>query len=301
MKCAVAFWGNGAESLFGTANAQPRIFCDITMGGTSAGALRALGAPHNENLRHVRGLHSKVYLSERGAVIGSANASQNGIGLERPALLTESGVSIPANCDAFEDAAIWFETLLARSEPVDDAALKLAEKCFRPTRSALPRVLRNGSLLDLVAADPNRFSDIGFVFASTASTSEDRRGARQSLLASRPQDAKAISALPEHGMFIGWKERDLNRWPRTFIEFWMPGDNLRVFGRKVVYFDDTEGNVMTHRSWPAVRGCVTGEFPTAVKIGQVDGPMSKKIIEKNGNALYTSFELAEAIEAMSEQ
>jgi len=27
----------------------------------------------------------------------------------------------------------------------------------------------------------------------------------------------------------------------------------------------------------------------------------KKIIEKNGNALYTSFELAEAIEAMSEQ
>jgi len=29
--------------------------------------------------------------------------------------------------------------------------------------------------------------------------------------------------------------------------------------------------------------------------------MSKKIIEKNGNALYTSFELAEAIEAMSEQ
>jgi hypothetical protein len=102
-------------------------------------------------------------------------------------------------------------------------------------------------------------------------------------------------------MFIGWKERDLNRWPRTFIEFWMPGDNLRVFGRKVVYFDDTEGNVMTHRSWPAVRGCVTGEFPTAVKIGQVDGPMSKKIIEKNGNALYTSFELAEAIEAMSEQ
>lgn len=50
------------------------------MQATTQAALIALGAPHNERLLHLDGLHAKVYLSRRGAVVCSANASSNGIG-----------------------------------------------------------------------------------------------------------------------------------------------------------------------------------------------------------------------------
>lgn len=81
VRCAVAFWGTGAEALLDQATGdQPRIICDVTLGGTSPNALRALGAPENDRLRYVPSLHAKVYISDRGAIVGSANASQNGVG-----------------------------------------------------------------------------------------------------------------------------------------------------------------------------------------------------------------------------
>ena len=88
VRCAVAFWGRGIEALFPqTTVNQPRIICDVVLGGTSPDVLRALGAPRNDFLRHIPRLHAKVYISDRGAIVGSANASQNGIGLDGPPTL----------------------------------------------------------------------------------------------------------------------------------------------------------------------------------------------------------------------
>lgn len=301
VRCAVAFWGRGSESLFNEKNPQPWIFCDITLGGTSPEALRALGAPDNESLRHVRGLHAKVYLSERGAVIGSANASQNGVGFDKLATLTESGVFISTENDQYKETERWIEGLMVASEPIDKDALDLAKRSFRPTKPVGSQKTREGSLLDLVAASPDRFSDVSFVFASSASTSDDRRLARESLLRANSKETEAINALPDHGMFTGWDQKDLNRWRRAFFEFWMPDKTLKVFGRTVAYFDDVEGNVMTKRDWRAVRGCIPGKLPTAGSIEKTDGAISKKIIEKYGNVLFTALDLAREIEMNSEQ
>lgn len=61
VRCAVAFWGKGAEKLFAPpAKARPRIICDVTLGGTSPNALRSLGAPENNQLRHIPSLHAKI-------------------------------------------------------------------------------------------------------------------------------------------------------------------------------------------------------------------------------------------------
>lgn len=130
-RLAVAFWGKGAAGeLFGPGHLDRddlRIVCDLGMGATNPEALAELGAPRRDGLRHRPGLHGKVYLSAAGLVVGSANASSNGIGLGAdPAGLIEVGTFSAAGSPAWQAAAAWFETLWARAEAIDAAAMDSA-------------------------------------------------------------------------------------------------------------------------------------------------------------------------------
>ncbi len=79
LKAAVAFIGEGsAEALF--KNTGAKIICDISMASTNPKELKKLNAPKNKNIRHIKALHTKVYLSKKGVVVCSANASENGVG-----------------------------------------------------------------------------------------------------------------------------------------------------------------------------------------------------------------------------
>lgn len=148
VRCAVAFWGDGAAaSLFvGPPPAGARIICDIAMGGTNPRELKELGARRNPGLKHLPGLHAKVYLSGSGLVVGSANASNNGIGFLDAAVLTEAGTYHHPDETAWEQASTWFDRLWKCAKPVEDAALETAAaawgrrsaagcvSCGRPTR-----------------------------------------------------------------------------------------------------------------------------------------------------------------------
>lgn len=63
--CAVAFWGDGAKkSLFGRGterSRKARIICDLTMGGTNPEELEKFGAPRSGKVRHLRGVHTKIF------------------------------------------------------------------------------------------------------------------------------------------------------------------------------------------------------------------------------------------------
>ncbi len=83
--CIVAFWGGGAEQLFNVMSKRQikktKIVCNLTMGGTNPNViddLRNMGF----QIRHSPTLHSKVYWTDSGVVVGSANASTNGLSLE---------------------------------------------------------------------------------------------------------------------------------------------------------------------------------------------------------------------------
>ncbi|MBK5927474.1 hypothetical protein [Rhodobaculum claviforme] len=109
-----------------------RIICDIGMGGTNPEALITLGAPRRDGLRHCSNMHAKVYLSDAGLVMGSANASANGIGLNADAAgLTEAGTFSTAHSPAWEAAATWFENLWTRAAAVDADAMDRAWKSWR--------------------------------------------------------------------------------------------------------------------------------------------------------------------------
>jgi hypothetical protein len=302
VRCAVAFWGTGAEALLNQASGdQPRIICDVTLGGTSPNALRVLGAPENDRLRYVPSLHAKVYISDRGAIVGSANASQNGVGLDGPPSLIEGGVLVALEDDAYSQAVTWFETHWKASKKVDASALALATKRFRPGRTPGSRSVRPGSLLDLIAADPDRFSDVSIVIGKTPTTQRERDQVRTAVKAKHRKEAKTIDALPDNGMFIGWKKRDLNRWRRTFVELWMPGKRLSVYGREVVYFHASEGAVMSRAYWPSIRQVVGGELPTTAQIAKTDGQMVRQLLDVHGSGLFSANELAAEIERISTQ
>ncbi|OAG71764.1 hypothetical protein A0J51_03001 [Gluconobacter japonicus] len=297
VRCAVAFWGLGSEELLNKAGeAQPRIICDVTLGGTSPNALRALGASKNEDLRHIPRLHAKVYISDRGAIVSSANASRNGVGLDGPPSLTEAGVRLAFASESFRHAESWFETQWEASMQVDDTALDLATKRFRPGRSLGDFLVRPGSLLDLIAADPDRFSGVSIVLAQTSSTQEEREQVRTAVQNANPGNIQEVNALPDNGMFMGWEAQDLNRWNRTFIELWMPNQRLSVYGRQIVYACDAEGAVMSRSSWRSIRQIVGDELPSQAEIAATDAQIVRKLLNSRGNRLYSSYELAAEIE-----
>jgi hypothetical protein len=132
-RCAVAFWGQGAvRELFGTdvlERNDVHVVCDLSMGGSNPATLRALGAPNNPKIKYLDGLHAKVFLSEHGAVVGSANASNNGIGfLGEDAQLLEGGSFFTKESNAWQSITAWLDGILKNgSKQVDNKALNTAQ------------------------------------------------------------------------------------------------------------------------------------------------------------------------------
>lgn len=132
LRCAVAFWGFGVvQELFETDTLERkdvRIICDLSMGGTNPATLRALGAPFNNKIKYLDGLHAKVYISNVGAVIGSANASRNGIGFDgAEAGLIEAGTYVAPETQSWIAINEWFEFLDFDAKIVKGYDLTLAQ------------------------------------------------------------------------------------------------------------------------------------------------------------------------------
>lgn len=126
-RCAVAFWGNGSQKLFkGTNLAQIKIICNLKMGGTNPEVIRDL-KKRNADVRQHNLLHAKVYLSDDVAVIASANASTNGLGLEgRGEPWVEAGVLTRK----IERVSAWFEALWTKSKEITEQDLDDAQRVW---------------------------------------------------------------------------------------------------------------------------------------------------------------------------
>ena len=135
---AVAFWGRGAGDLIGDPKGRTiRLICNLRMGGTNPDViadLMQLGIAVQQSDR----LHAKVYIGDTHAVVTSANASINGLGLEGNELAgwIETGVELTA-----QETLPWFEQQWKDSNPVSQQDLKFARSVYReraqmkPTRS----------------------------------------------------------------------------------------------------------------------------------------------------------------------
>jgi hypothetical protein len=299
--CAVAFWGIGSRGFLdstGARSGQFRIVCDTSMGGTHPEALRSLGAPGDPSVRYHDGLHAKVYVSEVGVVVGSANASDNGIGFGNgePGL-TEAGTFHEAGSDVWESARAWFDRLHSKASIVDDAAIERARRRFRPRSGPRnDRHTRPGSLVDMVLAHPERFDGIGFVVVSASSTPEERETARRSAKKAGIERS-IVEDTRDNDMFVEWNTEDVLRWPVSFIELWMPKGRLHLYARTVRALDPTAGNVFTKKDARALRKLLPADCPSLRVAEKMDGEVVRRLLAGDEGLVFrTATEFAAAIE-----
>jgi hypothetical protein len=301
LRCAIAFWGAGAADCIRSAGgnvADTRIICDLSMGGCWPGALEELGAPDNEKLRRRDRLHAKVYISDAGMVVGSPNASANGIGFgESDPIWLEAGTFHEPKSQAWHQACTWFDSLFRSATVVDRSALAEARRNWQPTPGGHALPIREGSLLDLVREYPNRFGTLGFVFVNASATKEVKEAARRALKKQPSVQATTVDALQDEGIFTGWEAADLGRWPASFIEFWLSSrGKLSVYGRQVRSFEPITGSVFTEKkNWASIQ-LQFPDVPTATRVEQLDASIAAKLLaDKNGGVLYSPTELRQAL------
>lgn len=152
VRIASAFLGTGAEKHVPD---DARLICDIGMGGTSPSALQSLSKKLGTNLRYLTNLHAKVYLSDLGCIVGSANLSNNGIGFLSQAKLLEAAILVDRDDEASEDAAKWFETLWGEAEVVGPEDVEWAKDMWRRQKRGTPEAVGKPQQLIEALKDPN--------------------------------------------------------------------------------------------------------------------------------------------------
>lgn len=176
---AVAFWGAGASDRLRPMSGG-RILCDLGSGACNPSEIRAL-IKRGYEVRTRDGMHAKVYLSSSAAIVCSANASANGLGLEGNEVQddlphspgNEAGylVTKPQVLASIRD---WFEELWADpatfAVPPSSPLLLAAEAEWRRRRPARPvrRLSGEIGLLEAFRTDPRVFDDRPFVVAHTS-------------------------------------------------------------------------------------------------------------------------------------
>lgn len=162
---AVAYWGLDAVKRLGVGGiAGPvRILCDAWSGACNPEELeRILKLETDVELRTLRGLHTKVYLTPDCVIVGSSNASANGLG-EEGEEAGNSEAAIQTSDPALVAASrAWFEEKwkLTDTTPVttnDLPALRLLWKARRQSRP-LDR-MAGRTLLEALRNNPEFFRD----------------------------------------------------------------------------------------------------------------------------------------------
>jgi hypothetical protein len=108
---AVAFWGRDAFDLLNLkrARAGSRIICDAYSGACNPAAIKALLDADFE-VYDQPGLHAKVYICDEVLIVGSANASANGLGEEDGEIAVGLEAALWTTEEApVSDAKVWFE------------------------------------------------------------------------------------------------------------------------------------------------------------------------------------------------
>lgn len=135
-RCAVAFWGEGAQTKLLPSGQSARIICNLALGGTNPRVVRTLQA--YTSIRHHDRLHAKVYLNDKEAIVASANASANGLGFEG----TEQNSWIEAGVRTADTKAIstWFEELWNNANDVKQEDLAKASLAWRRRQRNRPTI-----------------------------------------------------------------------------------------------------------------------------------------------------------------
>jgi phosphatidylserine/phosphatidylglycerophosphate/cardiolipin synthase-like enzyme len=196
VRMAVAFWGDGATEGLGLNQKEGEavtVICNLNSGGTNPNEIRELWKAKINPLQCDK-LHGKVYLFDDCVIIGSSNASSNGLALQGNELAGWHEANVLSDDQTvYNDAERWFNQLLTRPI-IDDADFKAAEDAFKRRRGAGQDTWPdNMTLLDALRQCPEKFKDKEFYSpcqAAPQAAARDRgqpRRAARNIGAARPR------------------------------------------------------------------------------------------------------------------
>lgn len=173
IKCAVAFWGDKAPDMLGLRqglNKTALIICNFESGATNPKVMKELWQIKGVAVRSHPRLHAKVYWTEKGAIVGSSNASANGLSFEG----TEIEGWLEANIlvtdrEVLRQINTWFDQLWQQAQPLNDARIKAADQKWFTRRDHRPfpdiSHVPNRSLLTALKKNRNSFKERNIVIA----------------------------------------------------------------------------------------------------------------------------------------
>ena len=149
---AIAFWGAGADRLI---SASPktaiRIICNLASGGTNPVVIASLlemsvSGASRVTVLQCDNLHAKVVIGSDRVLIGSANLSANGLGLEgrESAFWLEAAIHTTNEAEV-ASARLWFNDLWGSHSvrAITARDLEHAKAAWEKSRATRPNLIKN--------------------------------------------------------------------------------------------------------------------------------------------------------------
>lgn len=162
---AVAFWGRGATNnlkLIPRRCAKLRLICNIDSGACDPSEIELIQAAKIAIKTH-RNLHAKVYMTNAGLIVGSANASTNGLSISASSSSNWKEANIVTDdLGVLSTARSWFEEMWKAGRDITADDIKKARDLWKKRRQlTLPDISTGKSLLAAISEAPEEFDEIG--------------------------------------------------------------------------------------------------------------------------------------------
>ena len=179
VRFAVAFWGTGsADNLNIEATAEAKVLCNLQSGCCDPDEIAKLKNMDGVTVLTHPSLHAKVYLSPKGALVGSSNASTNGLAMDyESARGWREANLLVEDQQLLADLGAWFTERWAEGKRITKPMLAAARKKWadRKRRSVIgEHSERELTLLGSALRSPEQYDDLPiFIALSKANASKE--------------------------------------------------------------------------------------------------------------------------------
>jgi hypothetical protein len=150
---AIAFWGKDSSSKLQIEKGnRTRIICNLESGACNPNEIEKLQTL--ADIRTLSDLHAKVYITPRGVIIGSSNASTNGLAVSaKDAPGWREANIVTDDPDIQLAVGKWFQRMWKVAKPIEDELLQAARELWYKRRKIAPTRGKAKSLLEALRAD----------------------------------------------------------------------------------------------------------------------------------------------------
>lgn len=295
IKCAVAFWGSKVIELISGSPERIKIICNIESGATNPYVIEKLidlGVKVKTNKK----LHAKVYLAlDELAIVGSANASANGLSYEDDEIEGWLEASIQVNeRTIISEINSWFDCQWKLGKQVTLELLEKAKEKWHARRNQRELEDNNSKfILDLLEKHPEQFNERN-IFISVYRVPNPTQGAINKFNEVKEQIGfdKTLtfwqdwSTLPENSYFIS-----LYYGPRGGFRFdgyiYIP-PNKSDFIKKFMDYNKQSSEILICFLQKSIKGLILSDDNILLLKDKIDNLWKYKKPQAKDEGIYLS-------------